>query len=61
MIKVCKATFDGNVFLPEEPVSIQPNTECIVFLSDIKIEEDIKRDIHPFSQVASPAFHQAFL
>jgi predicted DNA-binding antitoxin AbrB/MazE fold protein len=52
MVKICNVVFDGNVFLPKEPVTIQPDTECVVFISDVKAEDKIKEEVHPLELIS---------
>jgi len=54
MIKI-RSVFDGKVFLPRETVSLTPNTEYIIIISEEDKETSENKEIHPLKAISQLA------
>lgn len=55
MVKTLHVVFDGKMFLPKEPVNIQPNTEWVIVISDEKKELPVRKGVHPLEVISQLA------
>ncbi len=49
MVKTIEAIFDGEAFLPAEPVSLKPNTRVKIIIETLLADED---EVSSFLQIA---------
>lgn len=51
MEKIVDATFDGQVFRPDEPIDLKPNTKAKIIIEEKLVGEKKKRSRKPYAWV----------